>query len=309
MILSASRRTDIPCYYTEWFMNRIRSGFVLIRNPWNHAQVSHVPLTPDVVDCIVFWTKDAKNILADLDELDRCGYKYYFQFTLTPYGRSLERNLRPKEEIADTFAGLSKRIGRDRVVWRYDPIILNDTLTVSYHMEQFRKMCGKLSAYTDTVTVSFVDQYARRSAPFLRPFTQNEIAELSGFIGKTAREYGLRAAACCENYDLSGFGIEPASCIDPVRIAKICGCPMDLYPDKNQREGCGCCESIDIGAYNTCMNGCVYCYANHAPETTKRRFAAHDPQSGLLSGSVSVGGGKIFLKKVKTNKSRQGKQE
>lgn len=128
MILSASRRTDIPCYYSEWFMNRIRAGYVLTRNPMNHAQLSLISLSPDAVDCIVFWTKDAKKMLPHLNELDRIGYKYYFQFTLTPYNKTIEKNLRDKMEIEDTFIELSKKIGKERVIWRYDPIILNETL-------------------------------------------------------------------------------------------------------------------------------------------------------------------------------------
>ena len=111
MIVSASRRTDIPCFYAEWMMNRFRAGYALARNPMNHAQLARVPLTPDVVDCVVFWTKDAANLLPRLGELDERGYAYYFQFTLTPYDRALEPNLRGKAEIAATFRALSKRIG------------------------------------------------------------------------------------------------------------------------------------------------------------------------------------------------------
>ena len=259
MILSASRRTDIPCYYAEWFTNRIRAGYVLTRNPMNHAQLSKIPLSSEVVDCIVFWTKDAANILPYLGELDAFGYNYYFQFTLTPYDRTLEPNLRPKPEIETTFTRLSKRIGRECVVWRYDPIILNDTLLdIAYHKAQFARMCGKLSPFTDTVVISFVDMYTKLKTPLIRPITEVEIAELSAFIGKTAKQYGIRAVACSESGDLSGYGIEKSACIDRGRIERLIGCPLDIKNDKNQRANCGCCESIDIGAYNTCMNGCVY---------------------------------------------------
>ncbi len=130
MIVSASRRTDIPCYYSDWLINRLKEGFVLTRNPMNYSQVSRISLSPDVVDCIVFWTKDAKNIIPHLKIIDNMGYKYYFQFTLTPYDYTIEKNLRDKKDIVNTFIELSNLIGKERVLWRYDPIILNNRLSM-----------------------------------------------------------------------------------------------------------------------------------------------------------------------------------
>ncbi|HNX15120.1 MAG TPA: DUF1848 domain-containing protein [Oscillospiraceae bacterium] len=300
MILSASRRTDIPCFYGEWFMNRIRAGSVLTRNPMNHAQLSRVPLIPNIVDCIVFWTKDPASFLPFLDELDGMGYRYYFQFTLTPYDQTIEPGLRDKSSVEDTFIKLSKRIGKDRIVWRYDPIILNDVLDLAFHKSEFKRMCEKLTGFTDTVTVSFVDLYAKLKTPLVRAITAGEIAELSGNITETARAYGLRPVACCEN-DLNKYRIERASCIDLERIEKICGCKLDLKSDKNQRPSCGCVESVDIGAYNTCMNGCIYCYANDNPLTTRRRFDAHDPNNEILVGKLT-GDEKITERAVRSNK-------
>ncbi len=302
MILSVSRRTDIPAFYSEWFMNRLKAGYVLTRNPMNRIQLSRVPLAPDIVDCIVFWTKDANNILSRLETIDEIGYRYYFQFTLTPYSRTIERNLRDKNGIEDTFIELSKRIGKERVLWRYDPIVLNDTLTVDYHKAQFERMCDKLSAYTDTVTVSFVDLYPKLKTPLIREIAVDEIAELSQFIGKTAKNYGLTPAACCEKTDMTGYGIEKASCIDKARIEKICGCPLEISADKNQREGCGCMESTDIGAYSTCLNSCVYCYATDNPAAALRWHHSHDPSSELLIGTVADG------EKITERKARSCKQ-
>jgi hypothetical protein len=228
---------------------------------------------------------------------------YYFQFTLTPYGRELEPNLRPKAEIEETFIKLSRHIGRERVVWRYDPIILNNELDIQYHKAQFSRMCKKLASFTDTVTVSFVDMYPKfkNTGDIIRPLTDDEISELAGFIGITAKEYGLHAVTCCEDRDLTAYGIEKSSCIDRKRIEKLLGCALDVDADKNQRPGCGCCESIDIGAYNTCPNGCIYCYANDATKTTARRFASHDPKSELLIGTVAESE-TITERKVKSNK-------
>lgn len=310
MILSASRRTDIPCYYAEWFVNRLKAGYVLVRNPMNPAQMSRIPLSPDLVDCIVFWTKDAQHILPHLTALDRMGYHYYFQFTLTPYDCVIEPGLRSKTEIEDTFIELSKRIGRERVVWRYDPIILNDTLDIAYHKAQFERLCDKLCGggpqplYTNTVTVSFVDLYPKLKTPLIREITAEEMEELGSYIGRTAKGYGLAVGACCEKAGLSGYGMERASCIDKALIEKIIGCPLDILPDKNQREGCGCCESMDIGAYNTCPNGCIYCYATDGAASAERRYRAHNPDSELLTGRAAEGE-KITERKVKSHKREQ----
>ena len=268
-------------------MNRLREGYVLTRNPMNHAQISRIPLSPETVDCIVFWTKDAANFLPCLDELDRMGYVYYFQHTLTPYGKELERNLRPKQEIEDAFVALSQRLGRERVVWRYDPIILNDQIDIQYHKIHFSRMCEKLAPHTDTVTISFVDLYSKLHTSLIRKNEMDEITELASFIGETVAKYGLNAVACCEDLDLTPYGIQRSSCIDKARIEKILGCPLDIKFDRNQRKDCGCYESIDIGAYNTCLNGCVYCYANYSDSSVQRNRLCYVPDSPILCGRVN----------------------
>lgn len=286
MILSVSRRTDIPCYYSEWFIKRLNAGFVSVRNPFNHAQVRRVILSPDEIDCIVFWTKDAQNIIPYLKEIDALGYKYYFQFTLTPYGRELEPNLRNKSDIEETFMNLSETIGKERVMWRYDPIILNNLLDIDEHKSNFERLCRKFSAHTNTVIISFVDSYAKLKTDKIRELTDDEITKLSEFIADTAGGYGLKVKACCEKGELSRFGIEQASCIDRGVIEKICNKLIDIKPDRNQREGCRCLKSTDVGVYNTCLNGCVYCYANHSPITVRRRCDLHNPNSELLIGTI-----------------------
>lgn len=304
MILSASRRTDIPCFYSDWFMNRIKAGYALTRNPMNHAQLSRISLSPEIVDCIVLWTKDAKDIMQHLGTLDGMGYKYYFQFTLTPYGRTLEHNLRDKAEIEDTFIELSKQIGKKHVIWRYDPIIFNDTLDIAYHKAQFERMCDKLADYTETATISFVDMYTKLKTNLIREISAEEIIEMSIFIGKTATAHGLRAVACCEKTDLTQYGIEKACCIDKTTLEKVCGCTLNILPDKNQRPDCGCMESVDIGAYNTCLNGCVYCYANVNSATIERRHNSHNPKNELLIGTVADVE-KIMERKVKSHRQKQ----
>ncbi|MBQ4573837.1 MAG: DUF1848 domain-containing protein [Clostridia bacterium] len=304
MLLSASRRTDIPCHFADWFMQRIREGFVLTRNPMNHAQLSRIPLSPDIVDCIIFWTKDPAGILPHLDEFDERGYRYYFQFTLTPYDSDIEANLRPKDKIEQSFIALSKRIGSKSIVWRYDPILVNDSIDLAYHAYHFNRLCELLSPYCQSVTISFLDFYAKLHSSLLRPITEDEIVNLASMIADTARTYRLPVHACCEKLDLTPYGIAPAACIDKAMIEQICESPLKLSPDKNQRPGCGCCESVDIGAYNTCINGCIYCYANNSPSAAVRRYTAHDPNSPILFGRVAEGEC-ITEKKLQSNLIRQ----
>lgn len=304
MILSASRRTDIPCHYGEWFLNRLQAGYVLVRNPMNHSQLKRIPLSPDIVDCIVFWTKDAGNFLQYVDTIGNMNYQYYFQFTVTPYDKKIEKGLRSKGEIVETFRALSRRVGKNRVLWRYDPILLGGEITVKYHKEQFLRLCKTLSPYTESVTISFVDDYAKQSGVFWRAPQGGEIDELAAFIGKTAKEFGLTPKACCERMNLTKYDIFPASCIDKSVIEALCRCELRLSRDKNQRPGCGCVESVDIGAYNTCPNGCVYCYANRSAQSSVRNFSKHDPAALLLLGAPALGESVVQLQ-AKSNRLLQ----
>ncbi|NQT61265.1 MAG: DUF1848 domain-containing protein [Bacteroidetes bacterium] len=284
MIISASRRTDIPCYYSEWFIKRLQAGYVLTRNPMNYSQVSRVSLSQDVVDCIVFWTKDAENILDKLKYIDTLGYNYYFQYTITPYGIDIEKNLRPKKQIIENFKLISSLLGKHRVLWRYDPIIINEVYTVEYHKKAFTEMCRQLSQYTNSVVISFVDLYAKLRLKEIQEIPLNTIEILAEVIGSTARKYSIKVQSCCENIDLTPFEIHPGSCIDQSVIEKACGCKLKLKPDKGQRKYCNCAESIDIGAYNTCLNGCLYCYANCNDEKIRLNYEKHDPSAEFLLG-------------------------
>ena len=262
MIISASRRTDIPAFFSDWLIERLREGTVIIRNPWNKNQTKKISLTSSEIGCLVFWTKDPANMLDKLDIIDQMGFKYYFQFTLTGYDNSIEKGSRKKDKIIKTFKTLSNKIGKDRVIWRYDPIILNDYFSIDYHKNKFSELCKELSEYTDLCIISFVDLYPKLKAGIIREITNSEMLEIGSFIYYKAKEYGICVEACSENIDLTSIGIERASCIDKTLVEKICGYQIDIKKDKNQRKGCNCIKSIDIGEYNTCGNSCIYCYAN-----------------------------------------------
>ncbi len=291
MIISASRRTDIPAFYSEWMINRFREGYVHTKNPMNPNQIKRIELSPDHIDCIVFWTKDPEPMLPRLLELDDMGYHYYFQFTLTPYDRGIERRLRDKKEILQTFKKLSDSIGEDRVLWRYDPILLNEDITIGYHKSSFEKLCRELQGYTGSCTISFIDLYAKlRSAvqeKLIRALQEEEMHQLSYIFSETGYKYGMELKACVtEEFDFSLYGITSAACIDPTIIEKICQKSIKIKKDHNQRKGCNCVQSTDIGIYNTCANGCVYCYANHSETSITKNNLLHDTKSSILINHV-----------------------
>jgi len=286
LILSASRRTDIPAFFHEWFFKRIEERFVLVRNPMNAGQVRKVALAPDLVDCIVFWTKNPEAMIPSLGKLD--GYHYYFQFTLTPYGRDVEAYLPDKAKIIDTFKRLSDRLGAHRLVWRYDPIFVNPRYSVSCHAESFGAMANALCGYAEKVTISFIDLYSKTERNMVGHAmetigleTKHEIARQ---LAATARENSFAIDTCAENVELSRYGISHAKCIDDNLVGRIIGCPLDIGKDKSQRLECGCVASIDIGAYNTCRHGCLYCYANHSHSAVLENLQNHDKSSPLLIG-------------------------
>lgn len=285
MIISASRRTDIPTYYSEWFLKRIKAGYVYVRNPMNPHQISQINLSPEVVDGIVFWTKNPSPMLDRLVELN--DYMYYFQFTLNSYGVDVEENIPNKSKvIIPAFQRLSDSIGPDRVIWRYDPIFLSRLYTVDYHIRYFEELAKRLSPYTRKCTISFLDLYrnTEKNIAILAPdkFSVERQTQLAKTIAKIAHSYGLRIDTCAEEIDLSQYGIEHAKCIDDCLFSQLLQCPLEIKKDKNQRLGCGCAESVDIGAYNTCQNGCKYCYANYSSKAVYMSSKNHDPDSPLL---------------------------
>ncbi len=292
MILSVSRRTDIPNYYSEWFYNRIKEGFLYVRNPMNVHQISEIKITPDVVDCIVFWTKNPLPMMERLDELK--AYHYYFQFTLTGYGNDVEANVPDKKaSMIPIFCDLSNKIGRERVVWRYDPIFFSDKYTAQYHLKAFRSIAEALNGYTDKCVISFVDIYTknRKRMESLSGYDldEGELREFARELSGIANDNRMEIGSCAEKIELGGCGIVHNCCIDKILIEKITGCKLKVGKDKNQRPECGCVESVDVGTYHTCKNGCAYCYANESEKSVARNASKYDPASPLLCSHVEAG--------------------
>lgn len=290
MIISASRRTDIPSYYSDWFLNRIREGYVCVRNPMNIHQISKVSLDPSVVDGIVFWTKNPIPMMKRLDELKE--YTYYFQFTVNPYGQDIEQNLPSKRNvIIPAFQELSKKIGPERIIWRYDPILLTQKHSIDWHMHCFEYMVKALSGYTRKCIISFLDLYKNTQNNTknlgLLPLREKEMVEIAQRFSEIAHNNGLVLESCSEAIDLDKYGIQHGHCIDCNLFEELLGCRLDLDKDKNQRMECGCVASIDIGMYNTCKNHCLYCYANYSQNTVEKNFIIHNPDSPLIVGDIT----------------------
>jgi len=287
MIISCSRRTDIPAFYSDWFFNRIREGFVLVRNPMNAKQVRRVSLLPEDVDGFVFWTKNPKPMLERLHLLNR--YDYYFQFTLTSYGKDIESGVPPVEEMVDSFRRFSDRIGPRRVIWRYDPILLAKDIGMPYHLEHFADMAGRLSGYTQKCVISFLDMYRhitnRMVGLSVRAPDVSEMRMLAKGICEAAGPCGMKVETCAEEIDLDDLGIDHGSCIDVRLMSDISGKNLSAEKDRYQRKLCGCAASVDIGQYDTCRYFCKYCYANVSSKKIEKHCALHDQQSPLLVGA------------------------
>ncbi len=298
MIISASRRTDIPAFYSDWFMNRIREGFFHRVNPFNSNQVSGFSLNPEDVDAICFWTKNPKPLMQHLDELDQSGFNYYFQFTLNPYDKTFEPNVPSLEARISIFQELAERIGPERVVWRYDPVILSSATPVNWHLEQVEHVAEQLASSTRRLIFSFYDFYGKGQGR-LHAALQGTGIDLEDItaLNKTeelmALVYGFKAVAdrynhnllsCSEDVNLSAAGIEHGACIDGKLIHELFGGFPSTKKDKNQRQACGCVESVDMGMYNTCHFGCTYCYANFNEGMIENNRNKHFKDSPSLLG-------------------------
>ena len=289
MIIQTGSRTDIPAFYSEWFLNRLREGFVLVRNPYDPSSVTRYRLSPDVVDLIGFCTKNPAPMLPHLGALSPFGQ--HWSVTITPYEADIEPRVPPKERVMNTFRRLSDALGAHRVAWRYDPILVDGAHPVDWHLETFSRMAETLSGYTPECVISFIDLYAkvRRNFPearAVRPEERARIGEAFAAIGKANR---LVIKACAEGDDLARFGIDCSGCMTKETFERALGMRLRVPARKPAREACACLLGADIGAYDTCPHLCRYCYANCDAAAVRRNFRAHDPLSPFLSGGPLPG--------------------
>ena len=288
MILSVSRRTDIPAFYGDWFINRLKEGFLYVRNPMNIHQISKITLSPKNIECITFWTKNpSEKFISSLNIIDELGYKYYFQYSITSYNNQIEKNIPKKQIEIERFQKLSSQIGKDKVIWRYDPIFFTNYYNIEYHKKWFEYIASKLENYTEKCVISFLDYYPKIRNRLIEneipEVSENQMLEFSFSLSAIASKYNIKVESCCEHINLSSVGIEHGHCIDPALIDRITGKKYDLKKDRTQRQDCGCIESVDIGTYNTCKNGCIYCYANWKDNIITK----YDPNSPILCSYIT----------------------
>ena len=289
MIINTGCRTDIPAFYAKWLMNRIREGYVLVRNPYNPNQVTKYNLSPEVVDCLAFCTKNPEPILTYLDELDM--YKQYWFVTITPYGKDIEPNVPDKKKVMESFKKLSNHIGVDSIGWRYDPIFIGNGFDVNKHIKYFEKMAKELKGYTHNCTVSFLDVYekVKRNAPNINPPTKEEQIEMAKAFSKIGKENNMVIHACCEKTYLSQYGLQCNGCMSQEIVEKAINNTLQPLKRKNLRQECNCLMGNDIGAYNTCEHLCKYCYANANKQFVIENMKKHDDNSPFLIGRSEPG--------------------
>jgi hypothetical protein len=293
-IISASRRTDIPAFYADWFMNRIRAGYCKVPNPYNRNQVSTVSLKPKDLDVIVFWTRNPRPLLPHLDELDRMGYRYYFQYTLMDNPRWLDPKSPSVDAAIKTFCELSRYTGAERVIWRYDPMVFTPHTHAGFHLETFDRIATALSGFTNRVVISVMDPYPKAAGRMRQAIIEGgEVLNLEEplpewFIDliddlvKISRRCEMEIVSCAEHLDLRPLGVLPGKCVDDGYIQRIFGLTVGEKKDPSQREECGCVISKDIGVYDTCLFGCRYCYATKSFDVAKAHHQQHDPNNPAI---------------------------
>ena len=287
MIINTGGRTDTVQYYSDWLLRRFAEGYVLSRNPLFPDKVTRYELTPDKVDCVVFCSKNYKPILPRLREItDR--FPAYFYYTITAYGKDVEPGVPSIEESIETLKELSALVGKERVAWRYDPVLLTREYTIRRHLDTFPWMARELAPYIDRCIFSFVEMYKKleTNMPEIIPMSETERDALARGLGAAAAKLGMVIQTCGTNGDYTRYGIQASGCITLSILGKANHMEFRNLKHKGMREGCHCMESRDIGAYDTCLNGCKYCYANKNPRKAFENYEYHDPASPLLLGHL-----------------------
>ncbi len=304
MIINTGARTDTVQFYTPWLLKRFEEGYVFSRNPLFPNKVTRYELTPETVDCVEFCSKNYRPILKDLHRItDR--FSTHFQYTITAYGKDIEPGVPSIDESIDTLLGLEKQVGAGRICWRYDPVLLTEKYTIDVHKKTFEYLAERLTGHVDRCIFSFVEMYKKlkTNMPELIPLTEEDRETLAENLGSTAKKYGLFLQTCGTDGDYSRYGIHPSGCMTLEMLGQANGITFRGRKHKGSRAGCHCIESRDIGAYDTCLNGCRYCYANKSPQKAAENHKLHDPDSPILLGHlkktdiVSQGVQKSWLEK------------
>ena len=286
MIINTGSRTDIPAFFHKWFLNRIDEGFVCTRNPYND-DIYRYPLDSKIIDCLCFCTKNPKPLLKNLDKLEE--FRQFWFVTITPYGRDIEVNVPGYKQVIKSFKELSDALGVNKVSWRYDPIFITEKYSLDFHIDKFEEMASELSGYTGDCTISFIDLYQKvlRNFPEAKKVTCDERLVIGEEFAKIAKRYDIKMKTCVEGTLLDRFGFDSSGCMTTQVIEKAIGKNLKIPKGKYRIRECDCIFGRDIGAYNTCLHGCRYCYANYSVKLVKRNYRLHNSDSPLLIGNVN----------------------
>lgn len=285
MILMVSGRTDIVAFYSEWFMNRYRDGYVDVRNPFNPKLVSRINF--DNVDLIMFCTKNPIPIVNHLKEINK---PTLFHVTLTPYNKDIEPNVPDKKKIIEAIKQISQIIGQDNIYIRYDPIFLNNKYNLDYHKRAFNKICQLLNGYVKYIIISFIDDYknVRKNYKYLnyKELTEEDYKTIGMSFSKSAKENNMTVQTCFEEKNLIEYGFIKEDCLSHTLAYKLTGKTFNTWKARKGNK-CKCVEMVDIGAYNTCKHLCKYCYANFDEKEINNNVIKHNPNSSLLIGELN----------------------
>ena len=283
MVLNVSGRTDIVAFYTEWFMNRYKEGYVDVRNPFNPKLVSRIYFSD--VDAIVFCTKNPIPILKYIDKIKQ---PILFHITLTPYKKDIEPNVLPKVTIIESIKKLSKLIDKDNIYVRYDPIFISDKYNLDYHIKSFDSLCSKLNGYVKHIIISFMDDYKNvRKNDYIiksKQITDLDYEIIGKNFSKIAECYNMTIQTCSEERNLVEYGFQKKDCISHELAFKLTGKTNFKSWKARKNKNCKCIEMVDIGMYNTCKHYCKYCYANYDEKYIEKNVKLHDKNSSLLIG-------------------------
>ena len=292
-------RTDIPAFYSKWLDNRLKAGFVCVRNPYNKSQITRYLLDPKVVDCITFCTKNPAPILPYLDgELSK--FRQFWFVTINGYESEYEPNVPALHKVIEAFKSISIRVGKNAIHWRYDPIFYGNGIDKQWHIERFTQIASMLRGYTDTCVISFLDLYekVRLNAREIYPPSFDEQKELIKELVDVAKRNGITIRSCCEGAHLAKLGVDVSGCQTKEVLEKAIGVKLNIPKTKTTREACVCVLGHDIGAYNSCNHLCKYCYANTDKEIVTANVKQHNPDSPFLIGEYEPNDQIIDAKQV-----------
>ncbi len=290
MIINTGGRTDTVQYYSEWLLNRFKEGFVYSRNPFYPSIITQYELKPEIVDCVVFCSKNYEPILDRLKEItDK--FNTYFFYTITAYENDIEPKVPCIEKSIETLLKLESIIGKNRIAWRYDPILLTQKYNIDYHINTFENMSKQLSNHINRCIFSFVEMYKKLSInmPELKPMQEKDKIIIAKSIGEIAQKYNIYLQTCAAQYDFEKYGIHTSGCITLDILGEANHIKFKKLKHHGMRKNCNCIESRDIGFYDTCPNGCKYCYANSTPKKAEENYQLHNPNSPILFGTIKEG--------------------